>query len=118
AEHFQTAFAELQVQFFQSLVLRRETALAGRIDDQHDLAAILGKIDRRAGQCGDGEIMDVAHAASLLFARVLCRGIWLLVLLLCRCFAAVCFAAYTMPRCSVPLDRSRPCASLPCSLID
>jgi hypothetical protein len=60
-QNLQSLFAILLVKLLESLVLRSETTLAGGIDDQQNLAAIIGKRLLFAGVEFGGKIKDAGH---------------------------------------------------------
>jgi hypothetical protein len=59
AQHFEAAVVQFAVQGFESLVLRREAAFAGGVDDEEGLAAVLREVDRLAVQGGGLEVVYV-----------------------------------------------------------
>src|SRR3984957_4512762 len=59
AEHAETALVKLVMQGLQSRILRREAALAGHVDDQHDLLAIRREALLTTVDGPDGEIVEV-----------------------------------------------------------
>jgi hypothetical protein len=64
AQHFQATRMQLAVQGFEALVLRREAAFAGGVDDEEDLAAVPGQVDRCAGE-GSGLEVEHVHLGLL-----------------------------------------------------
>ena len=65
AQHDQTLVVKFAVQRFQALVLRREAAGAGRIDDQQHLALVSRQVDRRAVQRLGLESVDAGHVRAV-----------------------------------------------------
>src|SRR6185312_2019210 len=58
AQHLEALAMEFFVEGLETLVLRREAALARRVDDQHDLVAIAVELDGLAVNVVDGEIVN------------------------------------------------------------
>src|SRR5262249_30022428 len=59
-QHHEPAVAVLAVELLEAGVLARETALAGGVDDQHDLVAVVGERRRGPVDGFGGEVVD-AH---------------------------------------------------------
>src|SRR4029077_7222521 len=61
AQHLEAAAVERFVQLLEALILRREPALARRVDDQHHLAAIIAERDVLALQSLRVKIVNAGH---------------------------------------------------------
>jgi hypothetical protein len=66
AEHLEALAVQLAVELLEALVLRREAALACRVDDQEHLALVARELDRLAVDVVDGDVVEARHGR--------CRG--------------------------------------------
>src|SRR5215467_985904 len=64
AEHLETAIVHFFVQRLESLVLRSEAALAGDVDDEHDLVLVPLEVLILAVDVPDAEVVDAGHRSS------------------------------------------------------
>ena len=69
AEDDEALVAQLLVERLQPLVLGREAARAGGVDDEDDLAGVLGEVALLAGEGRGGEVGEGGHAPHRYTAR-------------------------------------------------
>ena len=65
AEHGEALVGVLVLQLLQALVLRREAALRGGVDDEHHLPVVRREVDLGAVDAGGREVGEVRHGRSL-----------------------------------------------------
>src|SRR6185312_2628153 len=64
SQHREAARPEFLVEIVEPGILRREAAMAGRVDDQQDLVLEGGERNLAAIEIGRGEIMKRGHGAG------------------------------------------------------